>query len=89
MSKTEYMVYWTNDGNDTARSGWFDDMTKALNFMQFLREKPDNKFVSMASECADNVGKIGVDSVVDGVCPDGEAFLGRTSRHGMQLKRDR
>jgi hypothetical protein len=43
----------------------------------------------MASESADNVGKMGVDSVVDGKCPDGGDFLGRLSRHGMTLKRGR
>jgi hypothetical protein len=64
-------------------------MAKALAFMQILRNNPNSKFISMASESVENVGKMGVAAVVDGKCPDGEDFLGRTSRYGMLLQRGR
>ena len=88
MNKTEYMVYWTGNSG-CAEGSRFADMSKALAFMQMLRANPNNKFISMASESVENVGKLGVDTVVDGKCPDGGDFLGRLSRHGMMLKRGR
>ena len=88
MNKTEYMVYWTTEDLITS-STWFDNMSEALEYMQFLRKHPENKFITMASESVENVGKMGVDAVVDGKCPDGGDFLGRLSRHGMMLKRGR
>ena len=89
MNKTEYIVYWISELSDTASSYWTDNMTEALAFMQILRANSINKFISMASESVENVGKMGVDAVVDGKCPDGGDFLGRLSRHGMMLKRGR
>ena len=89
MNKTEYVVYWISELDDTASSNWTDNMTEALAFMQMLRANSNNKFISMASESVENVGKLGVDTVVDGKCPDGGDFLGRLSRHGMMLKRGR
>ena len=88
MNKTEYMVYWTGNSG-CAEGSRFADMSKALDFMQFLRKDPRHRFVTMASESVENVGKLGVDAVVDGKCPDGGDFLGRLSRHGMMLKRGR
>ena len=89
MNKTEYIVYWISELSDTASYYWTDNMTEALDFMQFLRKDPRHRFVTMASESVENVGKMGVDAVVDGKCPDGGDFLGRLSRHGMMLKRGR
>ena len=80
-----FKVYWTDDGDNTCGQE-FIVMTVALAFMQELRQR-DQRYITMASESADNVGKMGVAAVVDGKCPDGEDFLGRTSRHGMLLKR--
>jgi hypothetical protein len=82
-----FKVYWTDDGDNTCGQE-FIVMTVALAFMQELRQR-DQRYITMASESADNVGKMGVAAVVDGKCPDGEDFLGRTSRHGMLLKRGR
>ena len=79
------MVYWTSPTGDGATSSWFDSMTEALAFMQFLRrDSSENKFISMASESADNVGKMGVDSVVDGKCPDGVEYSWVKRRDGGQ-----
>ena len=88
MNKTSYMVFWINDVGGTA-SGGFDVMTNALAFMQDLRKDPGNKFITMASESEANVGKMGVSAIVDGKCPDGTDFLGRTSRYGVALARGR
>jgi hypothetical protein len=82
-----FKVYWTDDGDNTCGQE-FIVMTVALAFMQELRQR-NQRYITMASESADNVGKMGVAAVVDGKCPDGEDFLGRTSRHGMLLKRGR
>ena len=80
------MVYWTGNSG-CAEGSRFADMSKALALMQMLRGNTNNKFISMASESVENVGKMGVAAVVDGKCPDGGDFLGRTARHGMALKR--
>lgn len=74
MGKTEYMVYWTSACGDGPSSSGFHDMSEALEFMQFLRKHPENKFITMASECVDNVGKMGVTAVEDGKTPDGEDY---------------
>ena len=88
MDKTVFMVFWVHETGGPA-SGGFDNMSTALAFMQELRKDSGNKFIAMASESEDNVGKMGVGAVVDGKCPDGGDFLGRLSRHGMLLKRGR
>ncbi len=87
MDRTEYVVYWT-DHNGMVHATPTGDMNEALKITKRMRDA-GMTFVVMASELSSNVGKVGVDSVVDGKCPDGEDFLGRTSRHGMLLKRGR
>jgi hypothetical protein len=99
MNKVKYMVYYIDNEFDGAghNAVLFEDdnsdgsaLTRALTFMQRLREPGRGiTFISMASESMENVGKMGVDSIVDNVCPDGLPFLGRLSRHGMLLKRGR
>ena len=95
MNKTEYMVYYIDnefDGGGHQAMHFTGDgaMSRALEYMQVLREPGRGiTFITMASESVENVGKMGVGSVVDGKCPDGGDFLGRTSRHGMQLLRGR
>jgi hypothetical protein len=92
MNKTNYMVFYIDNEHDGfgTRSQYFEDMNKALAFMQELR-KPERgiTFVTMASESESNVGKMGVSAIVDGKCPDGTDFLGRTSRYGVALARGR
>ena len=88
MNKTEYIVYWTDIPGGAHASTPIAVMTEALALAQKMRNS-GMRFVTMASESVENVGKMGVDSVVDGKCPDGGDFLGRTSRHGMQLLRGR
>jgi hypothetical protein len=88
MNKTEFMVYWVNaEYKPSTCSACFDSMSGALKLMEVLRKNPENRFITMASESVDNVGKLGVDSVVDGKCADGGDFLGRISRHGIAVQR--
>lgn len=89
MNMTHYMVFWL-DIENKAGAEYFENMGGALAFMQKLRlPELGNTFITMASESEDNVGKMGVDAIVDGKCPDGTEFQGRTSRYGMFLKRGR
>jgi hypothetical protein len=57
-----YKVYWT-DLQGQAMGREFQDMTEALNFTQMLRDTYNRKFVTMVSEIADNVTKMGVADV--------------------------
>ena len=87
MNKTEYVVYWT-DHNGMVHATPTSDMNDALKIAQKMRNA-GMKFVTMASEMVENVGKMGVDSIVNNTCPDGSPFLGRTSRYGVSLQRAR
>ncbi len=60
-----YKVYWTDiDGKAMGRE--FDDMTEALNFTQMLRNIHNRKFVTMVSEIAGNMTKMGVSDAPEG-----------------------
>ncbi len=67
-----FKVYWT-DPTGQPCSQDFDGLTDALSHSKYLRDI-GRTFVTMVSENPDVVGKPGVDSVVDGVLPDGEAY---------------
>jgi hypothetical protein len=54
-----YKVYWT-DPEGRAMGREFEDMQEALNFTQMLRNDYNRRFVTMVSEIADNVTKMGV-----------------------------
>lgn len=60
-----YKVYWT-DPEGRAMGREFEDMMEALNFTQMLRNTYNRKFVTMVSEIADNVTKMGVADVEPG-----------------------
>jgi hypothetical protein len=51
----------------------FDELKQALDYAQMLRSCGYD-FVTMCSEDPNSVGRPGVDAVVDGVLPDGEAY---------------
>lgn len=60
-----YKVYWTDlDGKAMGRE--FKDMTEALNFTQMLRNDYNRKFVTMVSEIAGNMTKMGVSDAPEG-----------------------
>jgi len=83
-----HMVYWTvwSDGEATALQKDFDNsqLKQALDFCKSLRKRIDLGeplgFVTMATEDPNMVGKMGVDSIVDGMCPDGVPYTWKKRR---------
>lgn len=75
---TIFRIFWS-DHCGTARSKEFEDMTEALKHSQWLRNE-NFRFVTMASENSDQVGKMGVDAVVDGKLPDGTDYTWKKRR---------
>lgn len=68
-----YKVYFTNEWGE-ARSYDEDTLTGALATAEGLRKSTRNSFVTIASEDPNSIGRPGVDSVVDGVLPDGNIY---------------
>lgn len=68
-----YKVYWTTPVGNEVHSEDFDDMAQALTATQFHRSL-GRRFVTMVSENPDSVGRPGVDSVIDGVLPNGDVY---------------
>ena len=69
-----YRVYWTEgDRPNQPCMANFDELTKALEYAQMLRSCGYD-FVTMCSKDPNSVGKPGVDSVIDGVLPDGNVY---------------
>jgi hypothetical protein len=87
MSKTIFTVYWMYKGL-TPNALQFEDMSKALAWMEDLRKRAAQDRISaitLCSEMDNNVGKMGVDTVKDGKTPNGhvydwnkESLIGRT-----------
>lgn len=67
-----YKVYWT-DHKDTPQGIYTNTLTGALRLAEEKRQA-GNTFVTMCSEDPNSVGRPGVDSVVDGVLPDGSTY---------------
>ena len=67
-----YKVYWTAP-NGAEMSLFFTDMSRALDHSRHAREA-GGTFVCMASENPNLVGKQGVDSVKEGILPDGSVY---------------
>jgi hypothetical protein len=62
----------------------FDTLDLAMSHAKVL-----NKFVTIRSDGFEIVGKFGVDSIVDGLCPDGVAYdWNKASRIG-RVKKER
>ena len=76
MNQITYMVYWTLI---EAYSKEFDDMGEALSYMQELRNS-GRRYVTMSAENPNQVGKMGVDSVENGILPDGLDYVYKTGR---------
>ena len=75
---TIFRVFWS-DHCGSARSKEFEDMSEALRHTQLLRNE-SFRFVTMASEISEQVGKMGVDAVVDGKLPDGTDYTWKKRR---------
>jgi hypothetical protein len=67
-----YKIYWT-DSQGLACSQDFEILTDALAHSKHLRDI-GRTFVTMVSENPNVVGKPGVDTVIDGKLPNGEAY---------------
>lgn len=71
---------------DIASSWTFaaSEMTEALNFMERLRTDRRNgaplSFITFVAEDPNQVGQAGVDSIVDGKCPDGVDYTWKKRR---------
>lgn len=67
-----YKVYWTDrDGRPDAEE--YTDLAEALKVTHSLRND-GFEHVVMSTQNKNNVGAMGVDSVVDGVLPDGNIY---------------
>ena len=79
---TKYTVYWLR--NDEAEFKQTADLKYALEFAEYLRKQPDVSAVTFCGENTDQVGSAGVDSVKDGVLPDGTEYSWVKRRDGGQ-----
>lgn len=68
-----YKVYYTNEHGE-ARAYNEATLEAALATASGLRNQTRYSFVTMVSENPNSVGKPGVDSVIDGVLPDGNIY---------------
>ena len=75
---TIFKVYWS-DIKGQACSKDFDNMKLALNCTQELRNT-NHQFVSMVSENTEQVGRLGVAAVVDGLLPNGKLYTWKKRR---------
>lgn len=78
MIKTLYTVYWTQGSQVHSHPTW--NMAEAMKLMEVLRKDIDASAIVMAAEHADQVGKMGVDTIKDGILPDGQEYVYKTGR---------
>lgn len=68
-----FKIYYTDPETDSSHSHNVDTLSKALQRTETFR-KLGMTFVTMVAEDPNCVGKPGVDSIKDGLCPDGVAY---------------
>lgn len=68
-----FKIYYTDPVTDFSQSHNVETLTEALRHTEGFR-KLGMTFVTMVAEDPNQVGKPGVDSIVDGVCPDGVKY---------------
>lgn len=74
---TKFTVYWmSTEGNGKKQAGYLEttELKACLKTMETLRTLPGVSAIAMCSECTDQVGKMGVDTIVDGILPDGHTY---------------
>lgn len=69
-----YMVFWVDNAGPKCQYFGDNEMSDALAYMNQLRQNEDNQFVTFASQNTNSIGKPGVDSIVDGMLPDGSKY---------------
>ena len=72
-----YKVYWTYANESYGEVHM--NLNDALKACEHLR-KHGRSFVTMVSEDPNCVGKMGVDSIEEGMCPDGVEYTWRKRR---------
>ena len=83
MKEEKIKVIW-KDTSGVANEKEFEDLTPAMDWAKTL-----NEFVTIKSEAYEIVGKFGVDTIKDGLCPDGVEYdWNKASRIG-RVKRTR
>jgi hypothetical protein len=78
MNNTTFTIYWMVDNEPQFKQT--PDMSFALSWMEYLRKDPKFSAITFCSEHTNQVGKRGVDSVVDGILPDGQEYVYKTGR---------
>ncbi len=68
-----YKIYYTDPNTDKAFSWDEHTLAGALSATELFRSK-GMRFVTMTGENPNQVGKMGVDAVVDGRLPDGSNY---------------
>lgn len=85
MTKTTFTVYWMYRTTGPAAIQ-YTDMNEALAWTAHLRKRAFIDGISAITMCSENaniVGKMGVDSIVDGKTPDGVEYdWNKSSRIG-------
>jgi hypothetical protein len=74
-----YKIYYTNEFNE-ARSYDESTLKEALLTVEGLRRNTRNSFVTMVSQDINSVGRPGVDSIENGLLPDGSNYEWRKRR---------
>ena len=83
-----FKIYWS-DADNQACSQDEEQLTRALDIVKNRREA-GHSFVTMVAEDPRQVGKPGVDSVVDGKTPDGHDYeWSKTGRAGKPRRNDK
>ena len=82
-----FKVYYTDPVAKQCHSHDLDTLSEALRHTEGFRQL-GMTFVTMVSENPNSVGKTGVDSIVNGVCPDGVVYdWNKASRIGATKKK--
>lgn len=84
-----FKIYYTDPVSGTPHSHNVESLTEALRHTEGFR-KLGMTFVTMVAEDPNQVGKLGVDSVVDGKTPDGVVYdWNKSSRIGKLSRAER
>ena len=83
MNNTIFTVYWLETDKEGKKTAYFEQsphMNASMKLLEALRKHTSASAVTFCSECTDQIGKMGVDAVVDGVLPDGQEYVYKTGR---------
>lgn len=83
-----FKIYWTTANHDACSQ----DEERLTNALELVKEKRSAgySFVTMVAEDPNQVGKPGVDAVVDGKTPDGQDYeWSKAGRAGKPRKHDK